>query len=82
MAKLTDYQRKYLFRLNQGSIEHGEFARWGKRAVATVQLLAAIGYAQCVHPDDGEPYCPNPESAEGWWEITPQGMAAIGHDSH
>ncbi len=77
MARLTEYQRKYLRRLNQAAIPHDEFMRWGKPAVKVVVSLAGLGYAECIHPDDEEPYSPTADSPEGTWQITPEGEAAI-----
>lgn len=78
MTKLTEYQRKYLLRLDKASIPHTEFMRWGKGVVATITSLADRGFAECIHPDDEEPYSPTADSPEGDWQITPAGEAALG----
>ena len=74
---LGQYQRKYLLRLNQATIPHSEFIRWGKPAVKTIMSLVGLGYAECIHPDDEEPYSPTSDSPEGEWQITPEGEAAL-----
>jgi len=78
MTALTEYQRKYLLRLNERAIEADEVSRWGKRPVATMLSLHSRGFVECTSFDSEGPIDPNDADEQFWWAISEAGKQAIG----
>lgn len=79
MARLTEYQRKYLLRLNLNAIDASEVTRWGKNAYAVMMSLWNAGLASTSgFNGDDEPDPRFAEPDEFFWCITDAGKRAVG----
>jgi len=76
---LTEMQRKYLLRMAAGSVFADDDRAIGS-AKRTLHSLEKHGYVRHMSTYHEEPYMAGTEpQPDGVWEITDEGLAAIGH---